>query len=75
MMRLIDLKLLRIYGSIFPYCISFSRGPFRTFQGIRTLFVYLGNGKEYDWTLSNKVPLGERFVIFIMVGWDKAYCS
>ena len=28
MMRLIDLKLLRIYGEIFPYCISFSRGPF-----------------------------------------------
>ena len=28
MMRLIDLKLLWIYGWIFSYCISFSKGPF-----------------------------------------------
>ena len=28
MMRLINLKLLRIYGKTFPYYISFSKGPF-----------------------------------------------
>ena len=28
MMRLINLKLLQIYGRIFPYCISFRKGPF-----------------------------------------------
>ena len=39
MMRLIDLKLLRIYGRIFPYCIVFSMVPFlclpRQWKGIR----------------------------------------
>ena len=36
--RMINLKLLPIYGRIFPYCINFSRGPFlrlpRQWKGI-----------------------------------------
>ena len=38
-------------------------------------FVYFDNGKGLDWTSNNKVPLGKRCIILIVVGWDKAYCS
>ena len=41
-------------------------------QGI--FFVYLGNGKGHDWTSNNKVPLGEKIITLIVVGWNKAYC-
>ena len=64
MIRLLDLKLLGIYGKIFPFCIDINREHFLCLSWW---------WKGLDWTLNSKILLEVWFVILIVVRWDKAY--
>lgn len=64
-MRLIKLKLSRIYGRFFPYCISFIKGPF-----LWLFYPCKGIGLDTEQQGFDR----KKGCYLVVVGWDKAIC-